>query len=421
MNTSQRPPLSEKTLLILLATVQFAHIMDFMVMMPMGPQLMRELNIGPDRFSGMVAAYTFAAGLVGLLAAPFMDRFDRRKLLLFTFAGFIGGTLACALSHTAEALTQARIVCGAFGGVSGALIMAIVSDIVPPSRRAAGMGIIMTSFSAAAALGVPVGLFLANRFTWETPFFIIAGVGVVTWILLWACLPPVREHLKISHAQRGEAFWALLRNRNAWWALLFMFAVVLGHMVMIPLLSPFLVHNVGFPEEHLFLIYLIGGLLTIFTSPVVGRLADRHGRLRVLGVMIVAAAGVVLAISHSPRLPMAGTLVLGGLFFIFASGRFVPAQAICSLAVPATQRGAFMSLNTCVRDLGAGVAASLAGYLVTTAPTGELLHYNHVGYTAVAASVLSYVIGMRVRALDVLPPQPQPGSNPPTVALHDAA
>lgn len=415
-----RPALSEKSLLILLAAVQFAHIMDFMVMMPMGPQLMRELQIGPDSFSGMVAAYTFSAGIVGLLAAPFMDRFDRRKLLLFTFAGFILGTLACGLAHTAESLTRARIVCGAFGGVSGAVIMAIVSDIVPPARRAAGMGIIMTAFSSAAALGVPIGLKLAQKFTWETPFFVIAAVGVVNWLLLWAFLPPVREHLKISRADRGQAFQNLLRNRNAWWALLFMFMVVMGHMVMIPLLSPFLVHNAGFPEDQLSWIYAIGGALTIFTSPVVGRLADKHGRLRVLGFMIIAAACVVLAISHSTVQSMAHTLVLGGLFFIFASGRFVPAQAIVSLAVPATQRGAFMSLNTCVRDLGAGVAASLAGYLVTTAPSGELLHYNHVGYAAVAASVLSYLVGMRVLALDVLPPK-QPSKPQPTAALHDVA
>lgn len=406
--SSTRPHISEKALLLLLATVQFTHIMDFMVMMPMGPQLMRELNIGPDKFSGMVAAYTFSAGLVGLLSAPFVDRFDRRKLLLFCFAGFIVGTLACALAHTAEALTQARIVCGAFGGISGAAIMAIVSDVVPPVRRAAGMGIIMTSFSAAAALGVPLGLYLANRFTWETPFFTIVGVGVVTWILLWWYLPPVREHLKTSSVMRGQAFMALLRNKNAGWALLFIFMLVMGHMIMVPLLSPYLVHNVGFPEEHLLLIYLIGGLLTIVTSPIVGRWADRYGRMRILGFMVIIAAVVVLAITHSPRLPMAGTLVLGGLFFIFASGRFVPAQAIGSLAVPASQRGAFMSLNTCVRDLGAGVAASLAGYIVTTGPTGELQHYNYIGYVAVAASFISYWLGTRVRTQDVAIPTPLP-------------
>jgi predicted MFS family arabinose efflux permease len=399
----KRPQLSEKALLILLASVQFTHIMDFMVMMPLGPQLMRELNIGPDRFSGLVAAYTFSAGLVGLLASPFMDRFDRRKLLLFSYIGFILGTIACGLSHTAEALSQARIICGAFGGVSGALILAIVSDLVPPERRAAGMGIIMTAFSAAAALGVPLGLYLAQKFTWETPFFVVAGIGAIGWLLLWYYLPPVREHLKTSAAHRGAAFWALLRNVNAGWALLFIFMLVMGHMVMIPLLSPFLVHNVGFPEQHLSLVYLIGGVLSIFTGPMVGKLADRHGRIQVLGIMIIVAAGVVLAISHSPRLPMAGTLVLSGLFFIFASGRFVPAQAIGSLAVPPAQRGAFMSLNTCVRDLGAGVAASLAGVLVSTAPSGELLHYNHVGYAAVAASFISYWLGTRVRTQDLAP------------------
>ncbi|SKA85352.1 Predicted arabinose efflux permease, MFS family [Prosthecobacter debontii] len=399
----KRPQLSEKALLILLASVQFTHIMDFMVMMPLGPQLMRELNIGPDRFSALVAAYTFSAGLVGLLASPFMDRFDRRKLLLFSYIGFILGTIACGLSHTAEALSQARILCGAFGGVSGALILAIVSDLVPPERRAAGMGIIMTAFSAAAALGVPLGLYLAQKFTWETPFFVVAGIGAIGWLLLWYYLPPVREHLKTSAAHRGAAFWALLRNVNAGWALLFIFMLVMGHMVMIPLLSPFLVHNVGFPEQHLSLVYLIGGVLSIFTGPLVGKLADRHGRIQVLGIMIIVAAGVVLAISHAPRLPMAGTLVLSGLFFIFASGRFVPAQAIGSLAVPPAQRGAFMSLNTCVRDLGAGVAASLAGVLVSTAPSGELLHYNHVGYAAVAASFISYWLGTRVRTQDLAP------------------
>jgi len=401
-----RPPISEKALLILLATVQFTHIMDFMVMMPLGPQLMRELKIGPEQFSGMVAAYTFAAGIVGLLAAPFMDRFDRRKLLLITYVGFILGTLACALVHTAAALTQARIVCGAFGGVSGALIMAIVSDVVPPARRAAGMGIIMTAFSAAAALGVPLGLYLAQKFTWETPFFVVVGIGVVTWIALWWYLPPMRGHLDVSAKLRGEAFWALLRNANAGWALLFIFMLVMGHMIMIPLLSPYLVHNLGLPEEHLSLVYLIGGCLTIFTSPWVGRLADRLGRIQVLGIMIIVAAAVVLTISHAPRLPIAAILTLSGLFFIFASGRFVPAQAIGSLAVPSAQRGAFMSLNTCVRDLGAGVAASLAGFMVTTAPSGELLHFNHIGYFAVAASAFSYWIGTRVRTQDITLPQP---------------
>jgi MFS transporter, DHA1 family, inner membrane transport protein len=366
-------------------------------MMPLGPQLMRELRIGPERLSSLVAAYTFSAGLVGLLCAPFMDRFDRRMLLLISYLGFILGTVACAFCHTAEALLSARIFCGAFGGVSAALVMAIVSDVVPPERRAAGMGIIMTAFSVASALGVPVGLYLAHKFSWETPFFVVAAAGVLTWGLLWLYLPSLRHHLQGTAAARGTAFLALLRNKNAGWALLFIAMLTLGHMVMIPLLSPYLVHNLGLPEQQLFLIYLIGGLLTVVSSPQVGKLADRVGRQRVLGSMVVMAAAVVLVMCHAPRLPLWGTLVLGGLFFIFASGRFVPAQAIVSLAVPANQRGAFMSLNTCVRDLAAGTAASLAGYLVTKAPHSEmLLHYEHVGYVAVTASFTALLLSRRV-------------------------
>lgn len=399
MSDVKRP--SEKVLLLLLAGVQFTHIMDFMVMMPLGPQLMRELSIGPEQFSSMVAAYTFSAGIVGLCTAPFIDRFDRRKLLLFCYVGFILGTLACGLSHSAAALIKARILCGAFGGVSGALIMAIVSDIVPPARRAAGMGLVMTSFSVAAALGVPLGLYLAQRLRWEAPFFVVAGVGVVIWLLLWRILPPVRAHLETSVATRSAAFFALLKNANAGRALVFIFMLVIGHMVMVPLLSPYLVHNLDLPEPKLFLIYLIGGLLTIVSSPLVGRLADHFGRTRILAVMVAIAGIVVLTISHAPPLPLSGILTLGGCFFVFASGRFVPAQAIASLAVPPAQRGAFMSLNTCVRDLGAGVAASLAGFIVTTSPTGQLLHYDRISYVAVIASVIGLWLATQVHTQDL--------------------
>ena len=416
MSDTRRP--SERSVLLLLAAVQFTHIMDFMVMMPLGPQLMRELAIGPERFSGMVAAYTFSAGVIGLLSAPFVDRFDRRKLLLFCYSGFIIGTLACAISHSAVALTNARILCGAFGGVSGALVMAIISDIVPPARRAAGMGIVMTSFSVAAALGVPLGLYLAQRYRWEAPFFVVGGAGVLIWLLLWRVLPPVRDHLEASAASRSAAFMDLLKNANAGRALIFIFMLVIGHMIMVPLLSPYLVHNLGLPEPKLFLIYLVGGLLTIVTSPLVGKLADRHGRVRILAIMIAIAAVVVLTISHAPPLPVVGILVLGGFFFVFASGRFVPAQAIASLAVPPAQRGAFMSLNTCVRDIGAGAAASLAGFIVTTAPDGQLLHYDRISFVAVTASVIGLWLGKRVQTQDLTPTHlreflhPQPASAP---------
>ena len=217
--------LSERSLLLLLAGVQFTHIMDFMILMPLGPQLMRELHIGPGHFSALVAAYTISSGLVGLLAAPFIDRFDRRKVLLLAYAGFTGGTLACALSQNAATLLAARALSGAFGGLSTAMVMAIIGDVVPAERRAAGVGIVMTAFSVAAAAGIPFGLKLAQHWRWEAPFFLLAAIAVVVWTIAFLRLPAIQGHLQGGPGQAARAFAELLRDTNAGRALLFMVAI----------------------------------------------------------------------------------------------------------------------------------------------------------------------------------------------------
>src|SRR5258708_23928922 len=188
--------LSERSLLWLLAAVQFTHIVDFMILMPLGPQLMRELHIGPGHFSALVGAYTISSGAVGLVCAPFIDRFDRRNILLFAYAGFIAGTLACALSQNADTLLAARVLSGAFGGLSMSMVMAIIGDVVPAERRASAMGIVMTGFSVAAAVGVPFGLQLAQHLRWEAPFYVLAGIGSVMWTMAFLRLPSVRGHLE---------------------------------------------------------------------------------------------------------------------------------------------------------------------------------------------------------------------------------
>jgi DHA1 family inner membrane transport protein len=391
----------------LLAAVQFTHILDFMVIMPLGEQLMRELSIGPARFSHLVAAYTLSAGVVGLLTAPFMDRFDRRKVLLIAYAGFFTGTLACAFSHTAGMLLISRAICGAFGGVSGATIMAIVGDIVPPQRRASGMGVIMTAFAAAAALGVPFGLFLAQKFRWEMPFFLVAGMGVIVWLMIYLILPPVRAHIEDladTPVHHFTAFFELMSDGNAWRALLFMSALVMGHFMVIPLLAPFLVSNLGLPENKLFLVYFVGGIASACTAPFFGRLADRLGRLRVFTILISVACVVTLLIAESGAMPTWCILVLAGLFFTFASGRFIPGQAILSLAVPSKRRGSFMSLTSCTRDLTSGITSGLGGWIVTKSPEGKLVGFDKLGWLAVGMSLVSLWLATRVHVREVHPP-----------------
>ena len=300
---------------------------------------------------------------------------------------------------------MSRAICGGFGGVSGSLVLALVGDIVPPERRASGMGIVMTAFSFAAAIGVPAGLFLAQRFVWETPFFLLAGLSATTWLLILKFLPAPRRTAPVDHAAQRASFLGLLRDANAWRGLLFMASLILGHFAIIPFLAPYLVGNVGLDEKHLFLIYLVGGVCTVVTSPMVGRVADKLGRLRVFTAMALAAALVTFLITHGGRKPLWAILLEAGCFFIFASGRFVPAQAMMSLAVPASQRGAFMSLTSCTRDFVAGSSAAILGFVVTKAPDGSLSNVGWLGWVAVGAAFLSIWLAGRVQSVEK-PPVP---------------
>ena len=396
---------SERVLLLILAAIQFTHIMDFMVMMPLAPQLMRQLDLGAGQFSALVAAYSIAAGVVGLLSAPFIDRFDRRTLLLWAYAGFTIATLLCGLASNAHTLLLARILGGAFGGVSGSLCLAIVSDLIPPERRAAGIGIVMTAFAFAAAIGVPVGLQLALYFGWRSPLTVIAAFAAVVWGLMYRLMPPVRGHLQ-SGVHKGQAFRALLRDGNAGRGILFMAVMVLGHFSIIPLLSRHLVGDLALPEKYLSLVYFVGGVASVLTAPRVGRIADRLGRQRVFTYMVIAACAVILTIANAGPLPVWVTLGLAGLFFIFGSGRFVPAQAIITLAVPSSRRGAFLSLTSCARDLASGISSTLGGWVVVKQPNGHLLHFNWLGWIAVAAGLLSIAVARMVRVNDTGAPSP---------------
>ena len=374
--------------------------MDFMVMMPLGPQLMRQLNISAQQFGGLISSFAITAGIVGLAAAPFIDRFDRRQLLLFCYAGFALGTLACGFSESGRTLLWARAICGAFGGVSGATIMAIVADVVPPERRARGMGIIMTAFSVASALGVPCGLKLAQVWKWEAPFLVVAAIAAIVWVGLFRILPPVRGHLTGEKFNSAKNFIALLSKSNAWIGLGLMVAMIFGHFTIIPYLSTYLVGNIGLPEKSLFLIYLTGGIVTIFTGPFVGKLADRHGRFRMYVILIAGACIAIRLLTSCGPLPVWQTLLLAGCFFAFASGRFVPGQATISMAVPRASRGAYMSLVACSRDLASGLTATLGGYIVTKGPNGELLHFELLGWIAIGVSLFSLWVFRRVKSIE---------------------
>jgi predicted MFS family arabinose efflux permease len=257
----------------------------------------------------------------------------------------------------------------------------------------------MTAFAVAAAIGVPVGLQLAHVWGWRMPFFVVAAVGALVWCAVFRVLPPVRGHLQAG-ANKGQAFRDLMRDANAGRGILFMAVMVLGHFSIIPLLSPHLVGDLALPERYLAVVYFIGGVMSVITAPRVGRLADRHGRQRVFTYMVIAASIVILVITNVGPLPVWATLVLAAFFFTFASGRFVPGQAIVTLAVPSSRRGAFLSLTSCARDLASGLASTLGGWIVAKQPDGRLLHFNWLGWIAVGAGLVSILLARTVRVND---------------------
>ena len=391
---------NEKLLLALLAAVQFTNVLDFVIMMPLGPQLMPALGIVPRQFGLVISAYTFSAGITGLAAAFFLDRFNRKTALLALYLGFGLGTVACALAPTYHWLVAARVLTGAFGGVLGSLVLAIVGDAVPESRRGQAIGVVMGAFSVASVLGIPFGLFLASRFSWHVPFFVLGGLSLAVWAVIYAVMPGMTGHLgtrSIPFSERVADVLGLFRRATVRYALLLTALLVLGQFTVISFLSPSLVGNVGFSVGQLGYVYLVGGALTFFTSPLMGRLADRYGKVPVFTLATVAAIPVLLLLTRLGPTPLPLVLTLTAVTFAVMGGRFVPATALATTVVPPQQRGAFMSLNTSVQQLAAGAAAYLAGLIVVQTSTGRLLHYEWVGYIAAVANVVTLVVIRRIQ------------------------
>lgn len=291
----------EKLLLFILACVNFTHILDFMIMMPMGPQLMRHFDLNPQQFSFLVSAYSLSAGITGFLAAFFVDRFARKTVLLSAYIGFVIGTIACGMAPTYGLLIAARIMAGLFGGIIGAQVLSIVSDVFNYERRAQAMGIVMTAFSVASVIGVPAGLYLATEISWHAPFLVVGILGVIVVALIFRFVPILDGHL-LRNEVRPHPFTVIttiLRTPNQLRALWLTTTIMVGHFSIIPFIAPYMVANVGFGENQLYLIYLVGGAATIFTAPIVGKIADRRGKLPVFIVFaVLSLLPIYLSLIH---------------------------------------------------------------------------------------------------------------------------
>ncbi len=393
-------------MLLTLAAVQFTHVLDFMIMMPLGSHLMRVFDIAPSQFSHLVAAYGLAAAISGFAAGFVLDRFDRKHALLFLYSGFGLATLACAFAPGYLTLLFARLAAGAFGGVASSVVVAMVGDVIPPHRRGRAMGTVTVAFPIASVLGVPTGLLLAEHFEWHAPFFLLAGLSVIVWVLIFRALPPLRAQHAPEHP--WQQMKAILGDRIHQRAFVMSAALIFAGAVVVPFLAPAMVVNVGLTEAQLPLIYLAGGACTFFTTPWIGRLSDRFDKLHVLGWVTLAASVVVLALTHLGRAPLAVAMVATALFMITMSGRFGPAMSMVTNAIGARYRGGFMSVNAAIQQASSGIANLTAGLLVSADASGRIVGYPRVGFVAVGFFALTFVLAARLRRL--APHAAKPGS-----------
>jgi predicted MFS family arabinose efflux permease len=382
----------QSVLIALLALVQFTIILDFMIMSPLGAIIMPALDISAAQFGVAVSAYAFSAGISGILAAGFADRFDRKRLLLFFYLGFTAGTALCALAPNYHLLLIGRIVTGLFGGVIGSVVLAIVTDLFALNLRGRVMGFVQTAFAASQVLGIPVGLFLSNHWNWHVAFGALVILAIVTIAAIALVMRPVNAHLLLK--QDSNAFRHLIATvSQPRYTLAFAVTTLLatGGFMLMPFGSAFTVHNLGIDILHLPTIYLVSGLFSIFTGPLVGRASDRFGKFPVFVFGSAVSVVMVLIYTHLGQVSLATVIVVNVLMFVGIFSRMIPSQALISAIPDPSQRGSFSAVSASLQQLSGGLGSVLAAAIIAENADGTLRHFDRLGYIVVATSLLSLV------------------------------
>ncbi len=395
--TTTLKPRAERFFLLTLAGIQFSHVLDFMIMMPLGPILMQFFAIDTHEFGLLVASYSFSAAVSGILAATFVDLFERKRVLLACFALFGLATLACGLAPSFATLLVARGLAGVFGGVMGALIHTMIGDAIPFSRRARASGVVSSAFSLSTIAGVPLSLWLANHLGWRAPFVLIAALSVLFIVVGLRFLPELRHHMgDEKRAHLLSATFSVLADANHLRALLFSALIIFSGFTIIPYITVYAVNNVGIAQGDIPIVYLVGGSATFVSARLIGHWADKYGKIEIYRRVALLTTLPLLAVTHAGHLPLGIWLIFSTTFFVLTSGRMIPAMAVIASAAQPKLRGTFMSLNGTMQSLAMGLATTLAGFVTGLDGSGKIVGYPLVGYVAVAANLLAIWFSARI-------------------------
>lgn len=392
-------PARERIYILLLAAVQFAHIVDFVVMMPLGPTFMEEFDIDPKRFGILVASYEFSAAFFVLLNSIFADRFDRKKSLIVCFLGFILGTFYCGISQGYEELLIGRIVSGAFGGMLSSIVLAIVSDLIPFHRRGRAMGVIMSSFSVASIVGVPLSLAIADATNWHNTFYFICLFSLLILATIIFIIPNVDKHLDNNPTSAKEIlnrFKKTLKNKNYLTGHAYMFIIGFSGFILIPFISPYLVKNVGLATTDLKLQYLVGGLFTIITANIIGKYTDKIGPLKMFTFVATLSIFPILLLTNLGHSSLLIALLVSTLFMGIVSGRFIPCMTLVTQLPQDKDRGTFMGLIVSIRSFSTSLATYFAGVILVENASGKLENYNVAGYISISLTIVAIILAFMV-------------------------
>ncbi|MCX6206879.1 MAG: MFS transporter [Bacteroidetes bacterium] len=384
--------------IFLLAITQFTVVLDFMVMSPLGDMLMKSMNLKTSQFGMAVSAYAFSAGISGLLTAGFADKFDRKKLLLFFYIGFIIGTLCCGLAHSYYFLITARIITGLFGGVIGSISMAIVADLFPIQKRGRVMGFMQMGFGASQVLGIPISLYIANAWGWQTPFLMIVVLASIVWLIVLIKLKPVTKHLDEKNEKNAIMhLWHTIAQKHYRIGFLSTAILSIGGFMMMPWGSAFAINNLHITQQQLPIIFIVSGVSSLFTMPLIGRLSDTIDKFKIFSIASIVMIIMVLIYTNLTPVPFAVIILFNIFFMVSMMSRMVPAMALTSGLPKMHDRGAFMSINSSLQQIAGGVAAAVGGMIVVQKDKySPLEHYNTLGILIAILSVISILMVYRV-------------------------
>lgn len=384
--------------IFLLAITQFTVVLDFMVMSPLGDMLMKSMNLKTSQFGMAVSAYAFSAGISGLLTAGFADKFDRKKLLLFFYIGFIIGTLCCGLAHSYYFLITARIITGLFGGVIGSISMAIVADLFPIQKRGRVMGFMQMGFGASQVLGIPISLYIANAWGWQTPFLMIVVLASIVWLIVLIKLKPVTKHLDEKNEKNAIMhLWHTISQKHYRIGFLSTAILSIGGFMMMPWGSAFAINNLHITQQQLPIIFMVSGVSSLISMPLIGKLSDTMDKFKIFLVASVIMIIMVLIYTNLTPVPFALIIIFNIFFMMSMMSRMVPAMALTTGLPKMHDRGAFMSINASLQQIAGGVAAAVGGMIVVQKDKySPLEHYNTLGIVISVLSVISILMVYRV-------------------------